>query len=48
MGGKYQIRTTEETEFSRWTDYYIDNFYEFIKLYLNKRSKIIFITIRRD
>lgn len=46
MGGKYQVRTYEETFFSNYTDYYVDSFWRYIKLRMQKRGQVIFVTKR--
>ena len=46
MGGKYQIRTTEKREFGDTTDYYVDTFWEYFKLRIQKRGQILFVTKR--
>lgn len=43
MGGKYCVRTNEEREFGDTTDYYVNSLWEYMKLRIIKRNKIIFV-----
>lgn len=50
MGQKYQIRTNEKSFFPKtelyYTDYYVNNIFQFIKLLITKRKSLMFVTIR--
>lgn len=46
MGGKYQVRTNEVSDFGDTMDYYVNNLLQLIKLLFTKRGKIIFVTKR--
>ena len=45
MGAKYQIRTNEPRIFPlqtiEYTDYYVNSYWEYLKLRITKRDKII-------
>lgn len=44
MSGKYHVRTNEKREFGDYTDYYVNSFWEYLKLRIKKSGKIIFVT----
>lgn len=44
MGGKYHIRTGEKRDFGDTTDYYTNSFWKYLKLRIQKRGKILFVT----
>lgn len=48
MGSKYRIRTNEQRVFPleivNYTDYYANSLFEYIKILIIKRKKLIFVT----